>query len=66
MRCFSNLDPFYRVVAMFSPNHVDYATTIWAAHRLGAIISYVAVLVRGHMCEIVDISQPSEPFVLGG
>ena len=36
------------VVAMFSPNHVDYATAIWAAHRLGAIISYVTLLAPCH------------------
>jgi len=39
-------------VAMFSPNHVDYAITIWAAHRIGAIISYaslfIRVYIRGH------------------
>ncbi|KAL5494986.1 hypothetical protein ACEPAI_448 [Sanghuangporus weigelae] len=27
------------VVCIFSPNHVDYPVTIWAAHRLGAIVS---------------------------
>ncbi|KAL6309430.1 phenylacetyl-CoA ligase [Sparassis latifolia] len=27
------------VVCIYSPNHVDYATVIWATHRLGAIIT---------------------------
>ncbi|THH06349.1 hypothetical protein EW145_g4156 [Phellinidium pouzarii] len=27
------------VVCIFSPNHVDYPVVIWAAHRLGAIVS---------------------------
>ncbi|EJD03679.1 acetyl-CoA synthetase-like protein [Fomitiporia mediterranea MF3/22] len=27
------------VVCIFSPNHVDYPVAIWAAHRLGAIVS---------------------------
>ncbi|KAI0275161.1 amp dependent CoA ligase [Gloeopeniophorella convolvens] len=27
------------VVCVFSPNHVDYPTAIWAVHRLGAIVT---------------------------
>ncbi|KAH7913982.1 hypothetical protein BJ138DRAFT_1170978 [Hygrophoropsis aurantiaca] len=27
------------VVLIYSPNHLDYLVTVWAAHRLGAIIS---------------------------
>ncbi|KAH9960787.1 amp dependent CoA ligase [Lactifluus volemus] len=27
------------VVCIFSPNHVDYPTVIWAVHRLGAIVT---------------------------
>ncbi|ETW87101.1 hypothetical protein HETIRDRAFT_377848 [Heterobasidion irregulare TC 32-1] len=27
------------VVCIFSPNHVDYGTVIWAVHRLGAIVT---------------------------
>ncbi|THH18562.1 hypothetical protein EW146_g2442 [Bondarzewia mesenterica] len=27
------------VVCIFSPNHVDYPTVIWATHRLGAIVT---------------------------
>ncbi|KZT30745.1 amp dependent CoA ligase [Neolentinus lepideus HHB14362 ss-1] len=27
------------VVCLYSPNHIDYPVAIWAAHRLGAIIS---------------------------
>ncbi|KDR85394.1 hypothetical protein GALMADRAFT_234245 [Galerina marginata CBS 339.88] len=27
------------VVCLFSPNHIDYATTVWAVHTLGGIIT---------------------------
>ncbi|KAF8133973.1 hypothetical protein EV363DRAFT_1430490 [Boletus edulis] len=27
------------VVLIFSPNHIDYLVAVWAAHRLGAIVS---------------------------
>ncbi|KAG2153049.1 uncharacterized protein EDB93DRAFT_239065 [Suillus bovinus] len=27
------------LVVIFSPNHIDYATAIWATHRLGAVVS---------------------------
>ncbi|KAI0919293.1 hypothetical protein AcV5_002250 [Taiwanofungus camphoratus] len=27
------------VVCIFSPNHIDYAIVIWAAHRLGAVVT---------------------------
>lgn len=46
---------------MFSPNHVDYAITIWAAHRLGAIISYV-FRSHDHMFGIANAPpRPANP-----
>ncbi|EIW81328.1 amp dependent CoA ligase [Coniophora puteana RWD-64-598 SS2] len=27
------------LILIYSPNHVDYASAIWAAHRLGAVVS---------------------------
>ncbi|KAH7908838.1 hypothetical protein BJ138DRAFT_1136912 [Hygrophoropsis aurantiaca] len=29
----------YNIILIYSPNHLDYLVTVWAAHRLGAIIS---------------------------
>ncbi|KIJ64488.1 hypothetical protein HYDPIDRAFT_90044 [Hydnomerulius pinastri MD-312] len=29
----------YDIILIYSPNHVDYLVAIWAAHRLGAIMS---------------------------
>ncbi|EGN98047.1 hypothetical protein SERLA73DRAFT_169131 [Serpula lacrymans var. lacrymans S7.3] len=29
----------YGIILLFSPNHVDYLVAVWAAHRLGAVMS---------------------------
>ena len=49
---------------MFSPNHVDYAIVMWATHRLGAIISYVALFTAGCVGKVANTLQASEPIVL--
>lgn len=46
---------------MFSPNQVDYATTIWAAHRLGAIISYVSLIIEITYSEKLTLCRPANP-----
>ena len=51
-------------VAMFSPNHVDFPVTVWAAHRLGAIISYVTLFAS--RSKVANPLQACEPFVLCG
>jgi len=48
---------------VFSPNHVDYATAIWAAHRLGAIISFVSPITRmyAHSGLLTTPYRPANP-----
>lgn len=46
---------------MFSPNHIDYAITIWAAHRLGAIISYVTLLTTSACAVSLTNYRPANP-----
>lgn len=47
---------------MFSPNHVDYAVTIWAAHRIGAIISYAALLIHWRAGSLKHCSPANPSF----
>ncbi|KAF8504116.1 phenylacetyl-CoA ligase [Gautieria morchelliformis] len=35
----SSLSSKYRILCLFSPNHIDYPIVLWATHRLGAIIT---------------------------
>ncbi|KZT04841.1 phenylacetyl-CoA ligase [Laetiporus sulphureus 93-53] len=48
------------VVALCSPNHIDYPIAIWAAHRLGAIAALISpALTSSELVYHLQIAQPS-------